>query len=522
MNEKIRTMLSHRNPVSLSFLLFIGALLLRIIKAYQDAVITHDGIIYIKMAKIVASGDLGRISDYSFFNLYPVLIALAQPIFGDWEWSGRMVSVFLGALAIIPFFLMVRKMIDQRVALIASVLYLISPHFIEFSSEVLRESSFWFFSMMALWLAWEGIGRKKWHLLSLSSIFAGLATFARIEGVVIIVLILLWIVLFLHQKGFGLKKILVLLLIFSFSFPLLFFPSLWIIKTRLGRWELGQVGGYLKNLPDLIYGTEKALEVSPDVLEKSTLPFKGFLEISKRHRYILFISEILYKFFKSHSLVFSFLLLFVILRRRSIPHTGNEWAILLWFGIFYLFSFLYMTKHYYFSTRHGLLMGFPALIWSGIGFYELKGRIERWIERRQEVYSFSRYIGLFLLLLLFLLTLPKVFLSSQNEKIMLRKTGSYLKTSGYSNLRFAGQPKFIRVAFYADSEYVLLPPGRSFEETMKFIEENRVSLLVVDERSIALYSRDLAKRLDSFNFERIPTPFFKAEERYSIALYRIR
>ncbi len=522
MSEKIRMMLSHRNPVNISILLFIGALLLRIIKVYQDTVIVHDGIIYIKMAKIVASGDLEKISEYSFFNLYPVLIALAQPIFWDWELSGRMVSAILGALTVIPLFLLVRKMIDQKVALITSLLYLISPHFIEFSSEVLRESSFWFFSITALWLAWEGIGEKKWYLLSLSSIFAGLASFTRIEGIAIFILILLWIALFLCKKGFGLKKIFAFLLIFAFSFPLLISPSLWIIKTKLGRWEFGQVGGYFKNLPYLIYGTEKVLEASPDVLEKTTIPFKGFLEISKRHRYILFLSEVIYKFVKSLSLVFFFLLLFGILRRKSVPYSRNEWAILLWFGVFFLFSFFYMTKHYYFSTRHGLLMGFPALVWSGMGFYELKGRVERCSERNKRVSSFARFTVLILILLLLLLALPKAFLSSQDGKIVLKETGSYLKASGYSNLKFAVQPEFIRVAFYADSEHILLPSGRSFEETMKFIKENQVSVLVIDEKTISSYSRDLVKELNPLNFEKIPIPPLKVEGRYSIALYRIR
>lgn len=522
MIEEIRLTLSHRKPISISILLFIGALLLRMIKVYQDAVIVHDGILYIKMAKIVASGDLGGISEYSFFNLYPVLIALAQPIFGDWELSGRMVSAFLGALAIIPFFLLVRRMIDQRVALIASLLYLISPHFIKFSSEVLRESSFWFFSMMALWLAWEGIGEKKWYFLSLSSIFTGLAIFTRIEGLGIFVLIFLWIVLFLRKKGFGKKNVFTFLLIFALSFPLLFFPPLWIIKTKLGKWEMGQVGGYIKNLPYFINSTEKVLEISPDVLEKTTNQFKVFLEISKKYRYILFISEVLYKFIKSYYIIFFFLLLFGILRRKSIPYSKKELAILLWFGVFFLLAFFYMTKHYYFSTRHGMLMGFPALIWSGIGFYELKDLVERWSERKKRLSSFARLTIFVLIPLLLLLTLPKTFLSSQDGKIVLRRTGHYLKESGYSNLKFAGQPEFIRVAFYADSEYVLLPPGKSFEETMKFIKENRVSLLVVDEKSISLYSGDLAKELNSFNFERIPKPPSKAEERYSIALYRVR
>ncbi len=521
MNQKLRGLLFQGNPVTLSTLLLVGAFILRYIKVVQDTVIAHDGILYIKMAKIVASGDLGKMSDYSFFNLYPVLIALAQPIFGDWELSGRMASAILGALTIIPLFLMVRKMIDQKVALLVSFLYMIGPHFVEYSSDVLREPSLWFFSITALWLAWEGMGGRKWYLLSLSGLFTGLAIFTRIEGIAIFILILSWVFLFLRKKEVGLKRVLFLLLVFVFSFPILISPSLWVLKSRLGRWEFGQVGGYFRNLPNLLYGTEKVLEASPEVWDKTTIPFRGFVEMSKKHRYILFSWEIIYKFIKSLSMIFFFLLLFGVLRRRSIPYSRNELA-LLWFGIFFLFSFFYMTKHYYFSTRHGLLMGFPALIWCGMGFYEVKNRIERWIGKREGFSSLVRSIGPGLLILILILVLPKTLLSSQDGKIVSKKTGVYLKRSGYSGLRFAGQPEFIRVAFYADSDYVVLPPGRSFEETMKFIKESQVSLLVIDEKTIESYSKDLVNGLNRLNVERIPIPPSREKGGYSIVLYRIQ
>lgn len=508
--------------MTLSTLLLVGAFLLRYIKVVQDTVIAHDGILYIKMAKIVASGDLGKISDYSFFNLYPVLIALAQPIFGDWELSGRMASAILGALTIIPLFLMVRNMIDQKVALMVSFLYMIGPHFVEYSSDVLRESSLWFFSITALWLAWKGIAEKKWYLLSLSGLFTGLAIFTRIEGIAIFILILSWVFLFLRKKEVGLKRVLFFLLIFVFSFPILISPALWVLKSRLGKWELGQVGGYLKNLPSLIQGTEKVLEVSPKVWDKTTIPFRGFVEMSKKHRYVLFSWEIIYKFIKSLSMIFFFLLLFGVLRRRSIPYSRNELALLLWLGIFFLLSFFYMTKHYYFSTRHGLLMAFPALVWCGMGFYEVKNRIERWMGKREGSSSLLRFLGPGLLILILILVLPKTLLSSQGEKIVLKKTGVYLKRSGYSGLRFAGQPELIRVAFYADSNYVVLPPGRGFEETMEFMRENQVSLLVIDGKTIQSYSKDLMDGLSRLNLEKIRIPPFGKEAKSSIVLYRIQ
>jgi len=522
MGQQLRNLFSQEHPVCLSGFLLAGALLVRILRVLQDTVIAHDGMLYIKMAKMVASGDLGKISEYSFFNLYPVLIALTQSVFGDWELSGRMVSAFLGALTVIPLFLMVRKMIDHKVALVASFLYMIGPHFVEFSSEVLRESTFWFFSTTALWLAWEGIVAKKWYLLSLSSLFAGMAIFTRIEGISIFILILFWISIFLRRREVGLRKVLLFLFIFIFSLPVFISPSLWVLKNRLGKWEFGQVGGYFRNLPNLLYGTEKVLEASPEVWDKMTIPFRGFVEMSKKNRYVLFLWEVIYKFIKSLSVTFFFLLLFGILRRKLIPYSRDELALLAWFGIFFLTSFFYMTKHYYFSTRHGLLMGLPALVWSGMGFYELKSRVESWIGNEERFSALSRAIGPILALLILILILPNTLLSSQDEKIVLKETGAYLNAAGYGKSTFAVQPEFMRVAFYADSEYILLPPGRSFEETMNFIKENQASLLVIDEKTIESYSKDLVNGLNRLNVERIPIPPSRKKGGFSIVLYRIQ
>ncbi len=522
MGQKLQDLFSQEHAVRLSCLLLVGAFLVRILRVFQDTVIAHDGILYIKMAKIVALGEFGKISEYSFFNLYPVLIALMQSVFGDWELSGRMVSVLLGALTVIPLFLMVRRMMDHKVALVACFLYMIGPSFVEYSSDVLRESTFWFFSTTALWLAWEGIDAKKWYLFSLSSLFAGMAIFTRIEGISVFILILFWVSIFLKKREVGLRKVLLFLFIFIVSFPIFISPPLWVLKSRLGKWEFGQVGGYVRNFPNLLYGTEEVLEASPEVWDKMTIPFRGFVEMSKKNRYVLFLWEVIYKFFKSLSVTFSFLFLFGIVRRKLIPYSKNELALLTWFGILFLSSFFYMTKHYYFSTRHGLLMGLPALVWSGMGFYELKNTVRSWIENKERFSALSRATGLILVLLIFIPVLLNILLSSQDAKIVLKETGAYLKASGYGKSIFAVQPGLMRVAFYADSKYVLLPPGRSFEETMKFMKENQVSLLVVDEETIESYSKDLVTGLSRLDIERIPIPPSAGKGGYSIVVYRLQ
>jgi 4-amino-4-deoxy-L-arabinose transferase-like glycosyltransferase len=522
MRKYLRECFIKKNPLWMALLLFILAFLLRLYIVFKAQVIANDGILYIKMAKIVDINNLQKISEFSFFNLYPVLVALAQPILGDWELSGRMVSAILGALAIIPLFLIIKKMVNAKVGIIASFFYIISPHFVEYSSDVLRESSFWFFSITALWLAWEGITRKRWLLFFLSSISAGLAIFTRIEGVAIILITTLWIFLYLPKSNAGLKKACLFTLIFVFSFPIITSPFLFFLKSKVGRWELAQAGGYFKSLPYLYHGTEKTLEVEPAFLNKTSLEFRALIELSKRHKYMIYFSEIIYKFIKSFNIFLFLLLLFGIFKRRAVPYSKNEFYILIWFSTFFSISFLYMTRRYYFSTRHGLLMGIPALVWAGIGFYEFKNKVERWMSKTEFFPTVYKFATVFLVFIIIVLILPKTLSSYRSDKIGLKRMGIYLKELGYSKSKFVGQPELTRMAFYADSDYVVLPPGRSFEETMEFMRENQVSLLLIDGRTIQSYSKDLMDGLSRLNLEKVPIPPSGKEEKSSIVLYQIQ
>src|SRR5262249_14396182 len=64
--------------------------------------IQPDGVVYVAVAKQFQA--TGSPFDPLFHPLYPMCIALAQPLIGDWETAGRLVSAFFGALVILPAF----------------------------------------------------------------------------------------------------------------------------------------------------------------------------------------------------------------------------------------------------------------------------------------------------------------------------------------------------------------------------------------------------------------------------------
>nr|NIO06365.1 hypothetical protein [Pseudomonadota bacterium]NIS72662.1 hypothetical protein [Pseudomonadota bacterium] len=139
-----------------SFLLGL-AFAVRLYLVFHTYLITHDGILYIKMSKLISQGEVGAAFQLLFFNLYPLMTIPFQQIFNEWELSAQMVSAVFGSLTIIPFYLLIRSIFGRTVALISSIFFVFHPYLARFSAEVVRGPAFWFFFMMALWVGWEAI-----------------------------------------------------------------------------------------------------------------------------------------------------------------------------------------------------------------------------------------------------------------------------------------------------------------------------------------------------------------------------
>src|SRR4030042_2067525 len=135
--------------------LVILALIPRIIVFLQPQIITIDGTLYIKMAKLFSEGQYGG-TPGSYFSLYPFLIFLVQKFIGDWELSGQLISITLGTLTVIPIFLLRRSLYNERIGWLSGLFYITLPHFLRFDSQVIRDPSLWFFITFTLWLVWGG------------------------------------------------------------------------------------------------------------------------------------------------------------------------------------------------------------------------------------------------------------------------------------------------------------------------------------------------------------------------------
>ncbi len=110
-----------------------------------------------------------------------MLAALHRAGFG-WESAAKFYGVLAATLAVIPLFGWVRRQFDDRVAVIACLLYAAHPKLIEWSPEAVREPSFWFFFLTAIYFLWRAAVEVDWRLFVVGGIATALTCLTRFEG----------------------------------------------------------------------------------------------------------------------------------------------------------------------------------------------------------------------------------------------------------------------------------------------------------------------------------------------------
>ena len=512
-----------KNQYLILLILFLIALCARLYPVFAPNVITNDGIMYIENAKLITSGDLKKIKEISFFNLYPFLIAGFQKIFINWELSGRMVSVIFGALGVIPFFFITRKLIAQGIAILTTLFYAINPHIVEYSSDILREPLFWSMFLFALWAGVEGIISEKntrWIFIFLSALLISLSIWVRIEGIMVVFILFVW-QLWLYKKGdIKARVFLSNTGAFILFFILISLPPLYLLKQRLGWWEFGLLGDKIFHVITQHEDLKTVIKNHISIMNNAPASVNGFLDISLRQRYVAYASEVIYKFIKSLNVVFFILALFGIIKRKNFPLIKGEVFFLIWFLIACISCYLYVAEIQYLGTRHGLLMGIPVLMWSAIGFFELSEKIKKGLEK---IRIFSRsfpFAIIFVFLIVVLFNVYGILTSNRIDKIELKKAGIYLKDTGFKEKTIATIPPLSRVLFYAEAIPVLIHEGVSDEELKNVFLEKKVEYVLIEKRSFESYFYRANAIFHSQYLKKVDLPAFNTFKEYYLELYK--
>jgi len=146
--------------------------------------INNDGVLYIEAARHFWNGNwFGGLESFHP-PLFPLMIAVAFPMTGEWELAGQFWPLILGVLIIVPLFSLLRRFNGQKVALIALFFYSVSPNLTRLSIHARSEIPYIFFLVLALYFLQRAIDRERhFPLFFIAGITSALAYLVRPEGV---------------------------------------------------------------------------------------------------------------------------------------------------------------------------------------------------------------------------------------------------------------------------------------------------------------------------------------------------
>lgn len=199
-------------------------------------IISVDGTGYADTAMRLLRGDFSGLHRYGF---YPVLIAMAHLVVPNVELAGRLVSILMGSLLVIPVYALGITCFNRNVATCASLLVVAWPDLVSFSCEVMTQSSYLFLVTSGLILTWRAFTVHSRIGSLLAGSVLGLAYVTRTEA--IILPLLLPLALYMHQRWSPtapFRLFVQLLATFWAGFLLITLPNLAMIHDVTGTWQL--------------------------------------------------------------------------------------------------------------------------------------------------------------------------------------------------------------------------------------------------------------------------------------------
>jgi len=182
----------YRLPLWLAVTLVLSCLTPRIIVAVRAGCLGYDGPLYIQMGKAIEAGDLQAGLREMRLNTFPLILAGLHRLGLDWETGGMVWGICMASLTVLPLFGWLRRQFDDRVAILGSILYATHANLITTSFELLRDPTFWFLYVLAIYLLWRAVIEVRWWLFLAAgaAMLASVAT--RMEGLFLLLPFVLW------------------------------------------------------------------------------------------------------------------------------------------------------------------------------------------------------------------------------------------------------------------------------------------------------------------------------------------
>ena len=405
---------------------------------------------------------------------YPFLIFLLSPDTAHVEIVGRFISLFFGTLTVIPLFYLVKEALGQKVAIFSALFYSLHPYLVTYSGMLLTETTYWGLFVLSVYFFWTGLkSLKAWRAL-LSGVFLGLAYLTRPEGIGYVLIYLIWAVMYGYLKGEWLKRSIFIgvltLGIFSFVLPYVLY-----IHQETGQWLMSKKAVAIQSK---LLSQESEQPDSSNTVHQGKPVGKSSTILMIAQNVIRFLPSVTYRYVRAYHFSLALFLFFGLIRVRQqvIPYELFVGSLVL-FHLFSLSAWLPST------TRLSVPVIPLSLLWAGAGVFEMKRYLEKMKGTNAEKVIFL------LILCVILIQLPQSLKPERNFRSGQKGVGLWLKQNTPSDaIIMSNSPQ---EAFYADREFVLLPPGtsihgnpdKSYQEIVSYARTTGVRYVLVNQNT---------------------------------------
>ncbi|MFI5316308.1 MAG: glycosyltransferase family 39 protein [Myxococcota bacterium] len=161
--------------------LVLLALLVRVVRTAQTAVMMNDGPEFIRLAQQISAGDWRAALSHKYHPLYPSAIAAAHLLTSDWESAAVAISIAGGALAVAALYALLREGFDRRVAAVGAFLLAVQPVAIEIT-DAQSDPLYLALFLASAALLLRAVQRESAGSALAAGLAAGAAYLARPEG----------------------------------------------------------------------------------------------------------------------------------------------------------------------------------------------------------------------------------------------------------------------------------------------------------------------------------------------------
>ncbi len=420
--------------------------LMRVYLFAFNPTISPDGFLYIQQAKALYFGLFDQVlACYMYLAPYPILVALVYPVLGDWVVGAQWVNIFFSTLTIIPFYWLLRRFFGDMTAWITLMVFALLPEYVSLSRDVLRDPTFWFFSVSGLYLFILHMEKRSFKWLLLSSVCLTIGAWARIEATLFIIVSIVFL-LFLN-KTYRWKDMFFFLVpyiaIAATSIILAHFRAIDLIELlkpqRLLSLPLGVISNYdaLREQLYKLYNTE-LITVSP-----------YFIPQVRKILWFIPLGTLLAQLAETLLFLF-FILLFVGMVFWTKRLKTDRRVLYLWILSIMSLALLYVQIIYYwhFNSRFLAVFLFPSFIFIGTGIKRLTTFFSSRFQLRNNL-EYAIMIAIILALLL-----PKTLRANFSEdKLVFNEIGNYIaeRENNSRPVSVCGAFKDVRVInFYAN------------------------------------------------------------------------